>query len=240
METTDLEFYLERCQLLEINDSEVVLKAVSRWVAEGLRRCSAQAALWVQGKYRRDVVVVRWPDDEGSPYTIYSWLAGSMGVRNSIDSSLSKDCSSQLKPSLVEVIGQSSELIILELGLDFNGIYYNEHPIFFYDFEDGDIVFANLAAVRAQNKKLKKLLGSSGASLNFPDEFEKRIERVWNGEVLSNYENEAMRWFLNPESNRYHRKRMKFVSNAGRISFGDTECWYSHTIYAEDTGRFVD
>lgn len=82
METTDLEFYLERCQLLEVTDSEVVLKAVSRWVAEGLRRCSAQAALWVRGKYKRDVVVVRWPDDEGSPYTIYSWLAGSMGSQD--------------------------------------------------------------------------------------------------------------------------------------------------------------
>jgi len=135
--------------------------------------------------------------------------------------------------------GLEQMLVIPELGLDFNGVYYNEHPILFYDFEDGDIVFANLAAVRAQQKKAKQLIGSSGASLNFPEEFERRVERVWGGELLRNYENEAMRWWRDPDSGIYRRKRMQFVSNAGKTNFLGTECWYSHTVNAVDTGRFV-
>lgn len=139
-----------------------------------------------------------------------------------------------------QVPAANTNLVIPELDLDFNGIYYNEHPILFFDFEDGDIIFANLAAVRAQNKKLKKLLGSSAASLNFPEELERRTLRVWRGEQLREYENEAMRWFWDEQLKIYRRKRMRFTSNAGKINFAGTDCWYSHTVNAEDTGRFVD
>lgn len=234
-DTADINFWLGYCKPPQVTESKVILEALTFLVAEGLRRSSVELALWVKCNYHRDLAIVKWPGDGGKPYEIYSWFASSIAGFHESDESNQPLFSSQKAQ-----INHLENLVIPELGLDFDGIYYNEHPIFFYDFEDGDIVFANLAAVRAQNKKLKKLLGSSGASLNFPDEFEKRIERVWNREILTNYENEAMRWFLNPESGRYHRKRMKFVSNAGRISYGDTECWYSHTVYAEDTGKFVD
>ncbi len=51
--------------------------------------------------------------------------------------------------------------------------------------------------------------------------------------------NEAMRWWRDSDSGIYRRKRMQFVSNAGKTNFLGTECWYSHTVNAVDTGRFV-
>jgi hypothetical protein len=47
-------------------------------------------------------------------------------------------------------------------------------------------------------------------------------------------------YFITTEDNvLYRRKRIQFVSNAGKTNFLGTECWYSHTVNAVDTGRFV-
>lgn len=222
-----VDFFISRCER-EFTPTEIILTASDRFHAEGLRRCCVELAKWALSK-GRDWVVVQWNGDEGKPYRIPTWYA-SMENRPAV----AKLAMSNENPQGIE-----QELVIPELGLDFNGVYHNPHPILFYDFEDGDIVFANLEAVRAQNKKAKQLIGSSGASLNFPEEFERRVARVWGGERLNGYENEAMRWYQDPESKVYRRKRMQFVSNAGRVSFLGTECWYSHTVQAVDTGKFV-
>ena len=222
-----VDFFLSRCER-EFTATEIILTAADKFHAEGLRRCCIDVAKWAVSK-GRDWVVIQWAGDGGKPYRIPSWYASMESQPDEIKMSIADE-----NPE-----GLEQMLVIPDLGLDFNGVYYNEHPILFYDFEDGDIVFANLAAVRAQQKKAKQLIGSSGASLNFPEEFERRIERVRGGELLRNYENEAMRWWRDPDSGIYRRKRMQFVSNAGKTNFLDTECWYSHTISAVDTGRFV-
>jgi hypothetical protein len=225
--TADISFFLSRCER-EFTATEIILTAANKIHADGLRRCCTQVARWALSK-GRDWVIIQWAGDGGKPYRIPSWYASMESRPDEIKMSINEQPSERLEQMLV----------IPELGLDFNGIYYNEHPILFYDFEDGDIIFANLEAVRAQQKKAKQLIGSSGASLNFPEEFERRVNRVWQGEQLRSYENEAMRWWREPDSGIYRRKRMQFVSNAGKTNFLGTECWYSHTVSAVDTGRFV-
>ncbi len=194
-----VDFFLSRCER-EFTPTEIILTAADKFHAEGLRRCCIDIAKWAVSK-GKDWVIIQWAGDGGKPYRIPCWYASMENPSDKITMSIADE-----NPQ-----GLEQMLIIPELGLDFNGVYSNEHPILFYDFEDGDIVFANLAAVQAQQKKAKQLIGSSGASLNFPEEFERRVERIWNGECLRNYENEAMRWWCDPNSGTYRRKRMQFV-----------------------------
>jgi hypothetical protein len=237
---TELSLYLQHCDKLEFHDKGIlILHAAQEIVSEGLCRATEQVSQWLSSEgWKR--ALLYYPGCKGVPYEFDSSFAEKVLAATS--TSQSQSDSPQFKatmPAELQDDESESPLVIPELGLDFNEIWFNEYPILFYAFEDGQITFANIKAQEAQQKTLQQLQRNTGHALNFSEEYERRVERVWGGERLREYENEGMRFYRDPETGFYRRKEMKFVSNAGRINFGGVECWYSHTTHAVETGRLV-
>lgn len=237
---TELNLYLQHCDKLEFHDKGIlILNAAQEFVSEGLCHATEQVSQWLSSEgWKR--ALLYYPGCKGVPYEFDSAFAEKVLATSSTLQNQSN--SPQFQATMpTELQDNESEipLVISELGLDFNGIWLNEHPILFYAFEDGQILFANIKAQEAQQKTLAQLQRNTGHALNFSEEYERRVNRIWVGERLREYENEGMRFYRDNETGFYRRKQMKFVSNAGRINFNGIECWYSHTTNAEQTGKIV-
>jgi hypothetical protein len=235
----DLDIYLQHCEKIEFPDNKVlVLNAPQEIVGEGLCRATEKVSDWLASKgWER--VLLYYPGCNGKPYEFDNSFAHKP-LKTTLE--FSSQASSPLQPTMPIGFSSNTDEILFfipELGLDFNGVWYNEHPILFYAFEDGQILFANIKAQQAQQKTLQQLQKNTGHALNFSEEYERRVQRVWAREQLRDYENKGMRFYRDPETGFYRRKEMKFISNAGRINFSRTECWYSHTTNAEETGVVV-
>ncbi len=232
----ELDIYLRHCDKIEFPENKVlILTAAQEIVGEGLCRATEKVRKWLasQGLER---VYLYYPGCKGEPYEFDCSFAEKSLKATLESSSQSNTPFKATMPVGFDVETSEIPLIIPELGLDFNGVWLNEHPILFYAFEDGQILFANIKAQEAQQKTLQQLQKNTGHALNFSEEYESRVKRVWEREQLRDYENEGMRFYRDPETGFYRRKEMKFVSNAGRINFSGTECWYSHTTNAVETG----
>lgn len=234
----ELNLYLQHCDQLEFPDKGIlILNATQEIVGEGLCQATAQMSQWLASQgWKR--ALLYYPGCNGIPYEFDSSFAQKV-LATAATSQGESDSTSFQATMPTDLDESESPLIIPELGLDFNGIWLNEHPILFYAFEDGQIMFANIKAQEAQQKTLQQLQRNTGHALNYSQEYERRVKRVWSGERLREYENEGMRFYRDPETGFYRRKGMKFVSNAGRINFAGKQCWYSHTTHAVETGQYV-
>jgi hypothetical protein len=235
----ELNLYLQHCDRLEFPDQKIlVLNASQEVVGEGLCRATEKVSHWLTSEGWERVFLF-YPGCNGEPYEFDGSFAHTLTTASASPNQSDSSNFQATMPVGLSVDGPKIPLVIPELGLDFNGIWFNADPILFYAFEDGQITFANIKAQEAQQKTLQQLQRDTGHSLNFSEEYERRVERVWGGERLREYENSGMRFYRDPETGFYRRKQMQFVSNAGRINFGGMECWYSHTTHAMETGRIA-
>ncbi|MCT7953217.1 hypothetical protein NG798_25805 [Ancylothrix sp. C2] len=66
-------------------------------------------------------------------------------------------------------------LIVPELDLDFNALYFNPNPVYITDLTDGSMLFANPQALTAQQKNLPDLLRTA-AALDNPEDLAYRTK----------------------------------------------------------------
>jgi len=132
-----------------------------------------------------------------------------------------------------------SELIIPELEIDLNSIYNNPLPVYINQLSDQKVLFANPAALKAQGKKPAEFLGESAAALNEPEELEYRDSLIIKDSFLNEYRYNALRWYKEPETHLWRRKRMEFYSNFRKINYLGEPCRLAVVLEAVETGKTV-
>lgn len=130
-------------------------------------------------------------------------------------------------------------VIVAGLELDFNAIYESQNPIYITQISDQTNLFANKAALAAQGKKPKEFLGQSACALNDEEELALRCSLIYKDGSLTEYQYSALRWFSDPETGFWRRKRMNFTSNFRRIEYLGELCWLGEVLEAVETGKIV-
>lgn len=132
-------------------------------------------------------------------------------------------------------------LIVPELDLDFNALYFNPNPVYITDLTDGSMLFANPQALTAQQKNLPDLLRTA-AALDNPEDLAYRTKllcEVGGTGRLTDFEYKGYRWFKEPDTGIYRLKEMNFVSFFARVSLFNTDCRLAITLSAEPTGKIL-
>lgn len=113
-------------------------------------------------------------------------------------------------------------LVIPELDVDLNAIYTDLRPVYITQISNQKVLFANIAALRAQNKTPEEFLGESAFALNDPEELMERDLRISEAS-LNEYSYQGFRWYKTEEG-QWLLCRMDFVSNFRKINFLGIEC----------------
>lgn len=134
-----------------------------------------------------------------------------------------------------------SYLIVPELDLDFNTLYFNSNPVYISDLTDGSMLFANPQALTAQQKNLPDFLRTA-AALDNPEDLAYRTKllcEVGGTGRLTDFEYKGYRWFKEQDTGIYRLKEMNFVSFFARVSLFNTDCRLAITLSAEPTGKVL-
>ena len=172
-------------------------------------------------------ILIRWGK---SPLEVYK-VTASMASNNT-----NKISKSSTQPILSRL---SKNTLISEFDLDLNEIYNNPLPVYINQLSDQKVLFANPAALKAQGKKPAEFLGESAAALNDPEELEYRDSLVIREGFINEYQYSALRWYRDPETNFWRRKRMDFCSNFRQINYLGEECRLAIVLEAIDTGKTI-
>ena len=85
-----------------------------------------------------------------------------------------------------------------------------------------------------------EFLCATAHSLNFEDELLNRCQHLKRDGYLLEYNYEALRWFRDPDTGLFVRRRMQFVSNFHRVTYLGQDCWMGEVLRADPIDRFVD
>jgi hypothetical protein len=94
--------------------------------------------------------------------------------------------------------------------------------VYITSLEDESLLFCNLAALRAQERKPSDIHLLSDYALNFKDELQSRNRHLKKSLQLDEYEFQAMRW--HQEDGIWQRAKKDFCSNVKKITYLDVEC----------------
>lgn len=121
--------------------------------------------------------------------------------------------------------------------LNWAAIQASNRPVYITQFADQQNLFLNFTAVMAQsNKPPGDFLRSTAHTLNFEDELLQRCRYLKTDHRLIEYEYQALRWFQDPDTGLWIRRRMQFVSNFYRIFYLGRECWLGEVLVANAIG----
>jgi hypothetical protein len=99
-------------------------------------------------------------------------------------------------------------------------------------------LYVNPAGANAQGMPPDRFLSiNSCLDLNDPPEFERRMDLVVRDRILTAYENEAWRWYFDPEAGRFRLKRMKFIADFRFIRYAGQNCWLGQVLQADLISR---
>ncbi len=126
-----------------------------------------------------------------------------------------------------------------DLELDFNALNQSANAIYISQLEDQTNLYANRTALLAQGKKPKEFLGQSACALNDEEELARRCHLIYNDGGLNEYGYSALRWFHEPSTGFWRRKRMNFISNFRKLEYLGELCWIGEVLVAEETGSIL-
>jgi len=118
--------------------------------------------------------------------------------------------------------GTMSVITSNQQDFDINELYQDPLPVYIFGHYDHTILFANAAALAAQGKTISEMIGKDGASLDIPEELDKIIDYLdkdSSSPKLEEYEFPGYRWYKEPNSPIWWRKKMMFVENWHKIDF---------------------
>ena len=125
-----------------------------------------------------------------------------------------------------------------DLDVDLNSLFHSTDPVFIVAMHNHRLLFANNAALLANQKQADEFLGSDVAALSYPDELDYRHRMLRLDGKLENYEYKAMNWYK--DGILWRRKEMRFVAHYQKVNFLGVECRVGIDLMAEETRRFVD
>ena len=213
-----------RCCVIEAPSHDDANELLDTWVDSLLKSAAA-----LKGS-----IQIRW-DGCKRPFTLTAEMAHTMiGEQEPAKSQQNSIFST--KQSLKS---ENLALFIPEIEVDLNLLYNNPLPVYINQLSDQKVLFANPAALKAQGKKPAEFLGESAAALNDPEELEYRDSLVIKDGFINEYQYSALRWYRDPETNFWRRKRMNFCSNFRQINYLGEECRLAIVLEAIDTGKTV-
>ncbi|HEY9692427.1 MAG TPA: hypothetical protein V6D15_09490 [Oculatellaceae cyanobacterium] len=126
--------------------------------------------------------------------------------------------------------------ILNQDSFDINELYFDPNPVYIFGHYDHTILFANAAALKAQGKTASEIIGKDGASLDLPEELDKIIDYLDKspGTSLMEYEFPGYRWYKDPDTQIWRRKKMQFVENWYKIDFMDQPARLGKVLSAVD------
>ncbi|MBP0018710.1 MAG: hypothetical protein J7647_14335 [Cyanobacteria bacterium SBLK] len=125
-----------------------------------------------------------------------------------------------------------------KLEFDLQSYYESEHPVYIVSMQDRSLLFANPAALLANQKMPQEFLGKDFSPLSYPDELEARDRLLRLDGKLTHYEFKALNYYR--DGILWRRKEMNFVSDIKKVEFLGVEAQLGIDYLAEETRRFVD
>ncbi|MCD8488278.1 MAG: hypothetical protein LRZ84_16470 [Desertifilum sp.] len=205
-----------------ISPQGMVILAPSKWVADNfveqwIDLLTQTAKVWGE-------ISIRWGEGKRDRFRVPAALA------------------SNSSENPVEELAVSFDFNISELEFDLNEAYKSKNPVYITDLQTQSVLFANPAALAAQSKSAPQFIGESAHLLNDPDELYQRdcwLTETGGTKRLEDYEYQAFRWFLDPDTGLWRRKRMEFVSNFKVVRFLGSLCRMGMVLQAVETGAIV-
>ncbi|MBP0017436.1 MAG: hypothetical protein J7647_07750 [Cyanobacteria bacterium SBLK] len=128
--------------------------------------------------------------------------------------------------------------ILNDQDVDINGLFNTPDPVYMIAMESEQLIWANPAAVSANQKTFQDFIGDNVACLNYPDELAERKRLLRKDGQLINYECNLMHWYNDEE--KWRRKEVEIVVDIQKIDFWGTECRLGVELMVEETNRFID
>lgn len=205
--------FLQDCKIA-LTDRSFNIYCPSDLVALGLKQAAKDLAKWAQ-TFKKQCVLIFSPEYPDYPFHV------SAAIANSDE----------------ESTGTTMNIVIPSLSIDLNEAYNSDKPNYITSLRDRTVLWCNPAALIANQKTLRQFVGENAASLNEPEELDKRCEMLSGGDRLIDYSYRAYRWFLEEGTGIYRRKQMDFISSFSPIAdfFGEP-CYHSVVLSAEATG----
>ncbi len=126
-------------------------------------------------------------------------------------------------------------------AVDWTAIQAYHRPVYVSQLDTQQNLYLNNAAFMAQAAKPpSNFLRSTAHELNYDDELVKRCNHLKRDAHLIEYEYEALRWFRDPDSALWIRRKMQFVSNFYRIVYLGQDCWLGEVLWADTLDSFAD
>ncbi len=121
--------------------------------------------------------------------------------------------------------------------IDWTAIQSYDRPVYISQLDTQQNLYLNNAAFTAQSAKPPSdFLRSTAHELNYDDELVKRCYHLKRDAHLIEYEYEALRWFRDPDSALWIRRRMQFISNFYKIIYLGQDCWLGEVLGADTLG----
>lgn len=141
-----------------------------------------------------------------------------------------KDCSCRGVINMTDSLKAGDEI-------DWNAIQSHDRPVYVSQLDSQQNLYLNNAAFTAQSAKPPSdFLRSTAHELNYDDELVKRCYHLRQDAHLIEYEYEALRWFRDPDSALWIRRRMQFISNFYKIVYLGQDCWLGEVLWANALG----
>lgn len=122
--------------------------------------------------------------------------------------------------------------------IDLNSLWRSSNPSYIITMTNNILVYANDAALEANQKTLDEFVGENFTALNFPEELERLKRFLRMDKKLTNYEMKSMNWYKDGED--WRRKAINIVADIQLIDFGKKICRLGTDLMVEETRRFLD
>lgn len=174
------------------------------------------------------IVELRWP----SAVRGYQFDSKLKAIANTESSEPQNSVISTPKEIGAAVQKLSPATPIEQSQIDFAALYGSSNPVYIQQIADQRILFANGAALAAQQKTAAELIGSDGSALDDQSELDKMHEYLLRDRVIEQYEFPGWR-FYKDDSGMWRRKRMIFIENFTFVSFLGEVCRIGEVLSAE-------
>lgn len=128
-------------------------------------------------------------------------------------------------------------LNVSELDLDLNELYRDRHPIYITQMSDQKVLFANRAALEANNRNAGEMVGKEVTPLWDDDVLTELMNRLQRDGELWQYNYPGYRWSKDPGSPIWRRDRFMFVANYKMVEFLGSACRFCVITGAEKIWR---
>jgi hypothetical protein len=196
-----VEFYLKFCDR-EFTSTEVILKTRTPIVVEALIKKSVDLAKWAIDRGKELVLI--YLDGCEEPYLIESWLAIAEQPSSSPDPRRVVQRMFNLEPP---------DILVPELNISWDEADGNEKAVYLTRHYDHTILYANLAALKANKKAPEDMIGKDCIALWEDEVLVTLDERLRKDKCLTQYVYPSYRWITDEEGRSWRRAPHVFASN---------------------------